>query len=262
MPWKSSAPRLKSRLQRALWELVDARNCLICGGPLQPPLLERCLRGDWRSGPAELRTGNEQRLASLLCPSCRQTLPLHPAGLQRLPRSGAPLLAVFAYQEPLRSALIRLKFQDDLRQAEWLAIYACHALARQDLHPRAIVPVPLSPARRRQRGYNQSEVLARAMGAELGIAVWPELLQRSRDTVPQTSLNGRLARLHNLRGAFRYQPADSSQQPRSPLLLLDDICTSGATLDEAALALTAGGQPFFCLALAREALCRTGQEVL
>jgi len=101
-----------------------------------------------------------------------------------------------------------------------------------------LLPVPLSPARLRARGYNQSEQLARALGRRWG---WPvvDLLVRTRDTATQTALTP-VARLANVAGAF----AARRDVAGSVLILVDDVFTTGATIAAAAQALAAAGATY------------------
>ncbi|HUY62413.1 MAG TPA: phosphoribosyltransferase family protein [Candidatus Paceibacterota bacterium] len=103
--------------------------------------------------------------------------------------------------------------------------------------PRILVPVPLGTSRRRERGYNQVEEVARRVGAELGIAVDAELLARTRETASQTAL-GRREREENMRGAFG---AAHPASPSMTYILLDDVLTTGATLQAAIDALANAG---------------------
>ena len=114
-----------------------------------------------------------------------------------------------------------------------------------------LVPVPLGPRRLRQRGYNQSERLARALSRHWRRPV-VELLARTRETTTQTALTPE-ARLANVAGAFQLRIGDcglriSSEKvqsairnPKSAIVLVDDVFTTGATLAEAARALEVAG---------------------
>lgn len=102
--------------------------------------------------------------------------------------------------------------------------------------PTVIVPMPLSRQRRRQRGFNQAELLAAAIGRALGLKRDGKCLARTRHAPPQRSLS-RAARLRNLRGAF----AVRRPLPGARLALLDDVATTGATARAAAEALLAAG---------------------
>jgi predicted amidophosphoribosyltransferase len=98
-----------------------------------------------------------------------------------------------------------------------------------------LVPIPLGAARLRSRGYNQAEVLAQALGSTAGLLVRPGLLRRARETRSQTAL-APSARAANVHAAFM---AAGTVPDR--LLLVDDVCTTGATLVAAAEALQAAG---------------------
>jgi ComF family protein len=111
-----------------------------------------------------------------------------------------------------------------------------------------IVPVPLHPARLRRRGYNQAALLARELGRRVGLPVEERALQRVRATRSQMRLSA-ADRRRNVQGAFRC--ADGRVRGRR-VLLLDDVCTTGATLEACADALRAGGaESVWALTLAR-----------
>ena len=111
-----------------------------------------------------------------------------------------------------------------------------------------IVPVPLGKARRKERGFNQTEEIAGRAARELGLAVDTALLMRTRETASQIPLPRR-ARLENMRGAFRAaHPVD----PAHTYIVIDDVITTGATLQAAVDALKdAGALHIVPLALAR-----------
>jgi competence protein ComFC len=114
-----------------------------------------------------------------------------------------------------------------------------------------IVPVPLHISRQRQRGYNQSALLARELGTYLRRPVLEDTLLRIKATPPQVGLDAR-ARKANVRGAFRCTNTNLVAQR---VLLVDDVCTSGATLEAASDALRDGGARSiwaYTLARARE----------
>jgi competence protein ComFC len=101
----------------------------------------------------------------------------------------------------------------------------------------SIVPVPLHPRRQRQRGYNQSALLAQELGSCLQKPVVQDVLARIRATVPQVGLNP-VERQNNVQGAFR---CTSSALSGMQVLLVDDVYTTGSTLESACLALREAG---------------------
>jgi predicted amidophosphoribosyltransferase len=148
--------------------------------------------------------------------------------------------AAFLYDGPVRAGLIRLKFGGLRASAGEIAPFMVGALQgvpplewESAVHP-VVTWVPLGRRRRRCRGYDQAEVLARAVGAALG---WPvsRLLRRGVETEPQARRAG-LERRRALRGAFE------AVAPSPPwIVLVDDVLTSGATAGECARVLRAAG---------------------
>ena len=103
----------------------------------------------------------------------------------------------------------------------------------------ALVPVPLAPVRQRERGFNQAELIARAIAPHWGIPVWPHCLERVRATETQTRLTPGERRV-NVRGAFR-AAARAPELRGTHLVLVDDVVTTSATLNACAAALCEGG---------------------
>ena len=101
-----------------------------------------------------------------------------------------------------------------------------------------VCPVPLHPRRQRERGFNQSELLARSLAAHFGAELAPHLLARVRDTAPQIDLP-RAERQANVRGAFAV-PKPEKAAGKS-VLVVDDVFTTGATLRECARVLRRAG---------------------
>ena len=150
------------------------------------------------------------------------------------------------YDEPKVGACVReAKFHGNRQAARLLALCAASYI-KEELAERAafgrrrtvLIPVPLSRARERERGYNQAERIARHIVAAVdGVEIDTKLLLRIRDTRPQTELDGE-ARRQNLRGAFA---ATRNADPRTHYLVLDDVMTTGSTLNAAVRALRAAG---------------------
>jgi ComF family protein len=106
--------------------------------------------------------------------------------------------------------------------------------------PQWVLPVPLAPQRLAERGYNQAWELARRLASALHLPAQPAWLLRPLDTAHQADLN-RAERQRNLRGAFMVAPAYRQALQGLRVALVDDVMTTGATLNEAAQALLRGG---------------------
>lgn len=183
--------------------------CRRCGLPLQPP------------GPGGA--------LPLRCDRCRQ-----------LPQEWEGLLAYAFHDGPLKTAIHQFKYEDlrclapllgGLMAAGW------RALAPAGWQPEVIVPIPLHPSRQRQRGYNQAALLARELGAYLGCPVVEKTLVRIKATAPQVGL-GLEERRTNVRDAFVCR---DNRLRGKKILLVDDVCTTGSTLESACLAMKESG---------------------
>jgi ComF family protein len=104
----------------------------------------------------------------------------------------------------------------------------------------AVVPVPLAAPRQRERGFNQSERLARALAVEWHCPMWSSVLERRRATATQTRLTPE-DRRRNVFGAFRALPTAREALRGAHIVLVDDVITTGATLSACAAALLSGG---------------------
>jgi len=106
-----------------------------------------------------------------------------------------------------------------------------------------IAPVPLHPARQRERGYNQADLLAQALGDMISLPVVGTGFRRTRHTRPQVDLSA-ADRRENVRGAFIYQTRGDNAISGKRALVIDDVCTTGSTLEACSLALKAAGASY------------------
>jgi ComF family protein len=192
------------------------------------------------------------RLQPPLCPRCSRPEP----GGRRCAfcRQGAPeLLAVragCAFGGPVRTAIHRLKYEQERHLAGPLAALLLERLAADPLAVDALVPVPLDAARGRHRGYNQAALLAQPVASALDVPLAAGWLRRARTTRPQVGLNAQQRRA-NVRGAFAC--ADPGAVAGRRVLLVDDVMTTGATLEACAEALAqAGAASVYGLVVARD----------
>jgi ComF family protein len=124
-------------------------------------------------------------------------------------------------------------------------------LASRPLTADLILPVPLSPSRLTERGFNQAELLAHPLAAEFGWDFSPDILRRERNTPQQTRLSAR-ERWGNVAGAFAVNDGASVEGRR--ILIVDDVCTTRATLEACATPLLrAGAAGVWGLVVARDA---------
>ncbi|MEA3465238.1 MAG: ComF family protein [Thermodesulfobacteriota bacterium] len=155
------------------------------------------------------------------------------------------------YTETMASAIHQFKYQGRASLAKPLAQCIITQLA-QDItayQPDLIIPVPLHSSRLKERGYNQSVLLARHLGKEFQIPVCTKTLFRNRPTSPQTLLNA-TQRRNNLRGVFEIRQTIPPKQ----ILLIDDVVTTTSTARSCAHLLTTHGHTVAVIALGRASL--------
>ena len=182
-----------------------------------------------------------------VCPACRDSLPwtAEEDALWDLP-GGVRCAAPLWYEGPVRDALLRFKFHGASALARPLGeLIAQCAAERLSGEFDTLTWVPVSRKRLRQRGYDQAELLARSAGTVWGVR--PErLLVKRVDNPAQSGLEGAAARAENVRDVYRAQNAAGRR-----ILLIDDICTTGATLGECVRVLReAGAADVLCAAVA------------
>ena len=154
-----------------------------------------------------------------------------------------------AYQAQVREAVQRYKFAPAPAYGRPFGLLMAQCARDQGVEAELVTWAPLSKKRRRKRGFDQGELLARTVGECLALPVLP-LLEKSRHTVPQSSLPDGAARRANALGAYSLLPGGRIEGRR--VLLVDDVVTSGATLSECARLLCQGGaKQVLCLTLAQ-----------
>ena len=144
--------------------------------------------------------------------------------------------------EPASSIVHALKYGGWERVAEELAERMSRLGWPDDVtEERAgLVPIPLASARKRQRGYNQSALIARALGSRWRVPVWEDVVERSRETESQTRLTAE-QRLDNVAGSFRIAPRCAERIGGAHVVIVDDVVTTAATLNTCATMLYKAG---------------------
>jgi ComF family protein len=188
-----------------------------------------------------------QAVEAPACPCCGhpfygeasgERLCVHCEGLH--PEFGEGRTAVL-FKGPARALVHELKYRGGLFALEDMAtLFAANPYAAEFVRGAVLVPVPLHPRKRRERGYNQALELARALVARLGAGTGVvELLRRVGDTQTQTNLD-RAERRENLKNAFALVPG-ADINPSVRYVLLDDVFTTGSTLNACAAVLRRAG---------------------
>jgi len=155
------------------------------------------------------------------------------------------------FDGPIRNALHRVKYRRDVALAEALMRPMINYVFSLGWGVNLVAPVPLSNKRLGERGYNQADLLAKPLALGMGLNYQPKALQRGRDTRSQVDLN--LAqRRENVKDAFS---AKGKLIDGKAILIVDDVATSGSTLDACAEALwLAGASDVYGVTLARAVL--------
>ena len=205
-----------------LLDLLYPPRCLLCGEFLTEP------------GP--------------LCEACRKSAPIYP-NRKRKSQFLDSITAVWYYKENVRASLLRFKFENAPNLAWGYGPFLGRAIREHQPQGFDLLTwVPTAPGRKFRRGYDQAELLAKAVGKELSMKP-VKLLKKVRNNPAQSGISDGALRKANVLGAYRLRSRVSPAGKR--ILLIDDILTTGATAGECARILRLGGaEQVHCAAVA------------
>lgn len=217
---------------------------------LFPPQCAGCKCSGYRWCPDCIK--KSPKVAEIICPHCG--MPNVEKNIcyycQQHPPSFKAARAWGLHVDPLRQAVHQLKYRRDIALGEILSISLLDLIQTQNWNINLIVPIPLAKKRLRQRGYNQAVLLAYPLAWHLGIEYSTKALIRNRETRTQIGLTKK-ERRENVRNVFS---PDSYIIRGKKILLVDDVITTGATLDSASEALLrCGAEAVYAVTLARAA---------
>ena len=210
-----------NQLASNLFNQLMPLHCLLCHEDVQqhPAICSHCY--------------DQLPWLSSCCSVCSIALPEGVSGpcgeCQSSPRAYIKVHALFSYAQPLDSLITKMKFGQQLGVARLLGelllgYYSRHSI---DLSGYAVLPVPLHKQRLRERGYNQSLEIARPLAKASQLPLLTRAVRRQEPTRAQTGLSAK-ARVHNLKGAFTV----SGEALPDSVLIVDDVITTGATINE------------------------------
>jgi len=229
--------RLRERIWLRTQALLWPPTCVLCGAAGQSPVFDLC-------APCEA----DLPINSWACSMCAQplqgtgpkdvTTSLRCGACLRRPRRFDSACCPFRYAYPLDHLVRALKYHGDVAHGRVLGELLAYRIqqTRTGKLPDLLLPVPLASRRFRERGYNQAIELARCIERRLQIPMRTDLVTRIRETREQAALRGR-ERRRNIRGAFEM----TGQLPASHVAIVDDVVTTGSTVNELARILKRAG---------------------
>lgn len=225
----SNGRTLVKTLGTDLLDFIFPGYCYICNVSLHSPdkyLCSSCLE----KMPA---------LPTPFCSSCKIFLDDLPAG-HNCERPLHSVYSLWTYAEGVETLVHKFKYEGKVGLGKRLGQFLAQQLSTQSFWAEieTLVPVPLHPSRKRERGYNQAEVLAQSIAGCTEVKLLSKALRRYRNTQDQTHLSA-AQRKENVRDAF--QVSERIDFSKKTIMLVDDVITTGATLNECAKTLKQNG---------------------
>lgn len=225
-------------------ELLYPRHCPGCD--------EILYQKDWSTGFCEICNEQMIRIKEPTCLKCGKPVKKEQYeycyDCKRKEHSFLQNQSVYLYRGPMKKAMYRLKYSN---RRCYAATFAKDAYERygswiKEKGIQAIVPIPMYKSKEKTRGYNQATVLAKELGKLTKLPVCEHLVVRVRNSTPQKELNDK-ERKNNLKNAFKIRKSDVKLKK---ILLIDDIYTTGSTMDAVSRTLTEGGiEKVYCLSI-------------
>ena len=212
----------------------DKFSCFSCGGEKLDPnsfLCPSCLKGlHLITYPCQI-CGSQVNSFTNVCEDCRQ---------EKVHHTYDKVIASATFEDTARTLVYKFKYGKDKSIAKAIIPFMCDTLSHSSFLPQIdfVLPVPLAKERLKERGFNQSLILAKGICDKFNLPLFDKCVLRVRDTVTQTSLN-REERIDNLKNAFEF--SDKSFVKGKTILIVDDLSTSGATMDEISTLLKKNG---------------------
>jgi ComF family protein len=237
------------------WQyLLLQEKCRVCQRSIHPYIANMDFR--YYVPPAIYYIGSEQIVSDALCQLCLDRLTItnpiitaHNWAINEYKSTSLLIISASFFTDPLATLIYRLKYDGDVLLAKDFAclIYYAWQRANQKFFGQSkifcLVPVPLHPKRLKQRGFNQSELIAWRLSKMLGVAMSTKKLVRIKHTRPQQELS-KTERKSNIANAF--QTTSTKAFINQHVILIDDVCTSGATLVECGQTVLAAGAASVC----------------
>ena len=233
---------MKYQFHSLFWYLIDLLFPPSCGGCQVAGVrwCENCQQVTVKIVPPICKICGQVTANNPICPRCIAIPPHYEA-----------VRAWAEYDGPIRNAILDLKFRKNIGLGASLAQHLIDLFKQYNWPIDIVLPVPLGKQRLKQRGYNQAALLAQPLAFELQLPYNTRILNRVRETKSQTELSF-AERLENVKDAFL---ATNDEIPDKRILLIDDVTTSGSTMNACANALMkAGSKAVYGLTLARPVL--------
>ncbi len=234
--------RLK-QLQREVIDLFFPRSCVGCG-KVGDFICLKCAKKLSRLLPPVCQRCGKPESSGMYCRGCWGT------------HNHLDMIrSVFVFEGIIRRAVLEFKYRNLRSIAACLSQYMADYFVEHEMAADFLMPVPMHEKRLKRRGYNQSELLAGQISEMVSVPLRADLVKRVKDNKPQVRTSCADERWSNMRDAFT---CTSSEVSGKDIIIIDDVCTSGATLEACAAAIKSmGANKISGFTLAREIYMRS-----